>query len=117
MSLRNTIVCTKEKQRRMHYEIKNRNSQENKRRVEKVRQQGFHMGSDHYGFTKPCISVRQVLGGQGMKPVIVIPYMFEGHLILSLDPKWVSLFGGKLSFRTFLDRRHRLCFVSEQSLR
>lgn len=52
-----------------------------------------------------------------MEHVIVIPYMFEGHLILSLDPKWISLFGGKLSFRTFLDRRRRLCLVSEQSLR
>ena len=51
-----------------------------------------------------------------MKPVIVIPYMFEGHLILSLDLKWASLFGGKLSFRTFLDRRRRLCLVSEQHL-
>lgn len=75
------------------------------------------MGSDHHEFAKPCICVRQVLGGQRMKPVIVVPYMFEGHLILSLDPKWILLFGGKLSFRTFLDKRSRLCFVSEQSLR
>ena len=52
-----------------------------------------------------------------MKPVIVVPYMFEGHLLLSLDSKWLSLFGGKLSFRTFLDRRRRLCLVSEQRLR
>jgi len=52
-----------------------------------------------------------------MESVIVIPYLFEGHLILSLDSKWLSVFEGRLSFRTFLDRRRRLCLVSEQCLR
>ena len=47
---------------------------------------------------------------------VVVPYLFEGHLILSLDPKWVSVFGGRLSFRFFIDRRRRLCLVSEQCL-
>lgn len=45
---------------------------------------------------------------------IVTPYQFEGNLILSMDGKLVSKFGGKLSFKVFLDRKGRLNIISEQ---
>lgn len=61
--------------------------------------------------------MQHVLGEQEMESVTVVPYLFEGHLVLSLDQGWLSAFGGRLTFRSFLDRRRRLCLVSEQYLK
>ncbi len=46
----------------------------------------------------------------------VTPGIFEGFPIIGLDPKWISLFGGKLSFKVSVNRQRRLCLVSEQCL-
>ena len=40
--------------------------------------------------------------------------LFEGFLILGLDPKWISVFGGKLTFFAFVDECGRLNIRSEQ---
>jgi len=47
----------------------------------------------------------------------VSPRIFEGFLVIGLDVKWMPLFGGKLSFKVFVDKQRRLCIVSEQCLR
>ena len=47
---------------------------------------------------------------------LMIPYKFEGFWVLSLDHKLVTAFGGKLSFKAFIDRSRRLCIVSEERL-
>ena len=39
---------------------------------------------------------------------IVIPYLFEKYLIMSLDYKWLSLFDGRLSFKVCVDKKRRL---------
>jgi hypothetical protein len=48
---------------------------------------------------------------------IVIPYLFEKYLIMSLDYKWLSLFDGRLSFKVCVDKKRRLCLISEQRLK
>ena len=48
--------------------------------------------------------------------VLMIPDKCDGFWVLSLDHKLVTAFGGKLSFRVFIDRSRRLCIVSEERL-
>lgn len=59
--------------------------------------------------------MQHVLGEQEMEPAEVIPYLFEGFLILSLDSRWISAFGVMPSFRVFVDKTGRLNIVSEET--
>jgi len=47
----------------------------------------------------------------------VSPYLFEKNLIFALDAKWISVFGGELSFRVSIDKKRRLCIISEQHVK
>lgn len=44
----------------------------------------------------------------------VSPYLFERSLILALDANWIYVFGGKLFFRVSIDKKGRLCIISQQ---
>ena len=47
----------------------------------------------------------------------IIPYVLENYFLLALDRKYSTVFGGELSFQVFVDKKRRLCIVSEQCLR
>jgi len=40
-------------------------------------------------------------------------HLFEDHLILSLDKKWIERFGGIPTFTTSIDNQKRLCLCSQ----
>lgn len=48
---------------------------------------------------------------------LVTPGVFEGFLVIGLDAEWLPKFGGKLSFSVYVNRRGRLCLISEQTIR
>lgn len=48
---------------------------------------------------------------------IVFPGIFENFLVIGFQAGWLAKFGGKLSFRVYVDRQGRLCLVSEQCLK
>jgi len=48
---------------------------------------------------------------------LVSPYLFERNLILALDAKWISVFGGELSFKVSLDKKGRLHIISQQNVK
>jgi len=50
-----------------------------------------------------------------MESVTVTPYLFDNFLLLSLDSKWMGMFGGMLSFNVFIDKQGKLNIVSEES--
>lgn len=50
-----------------------------------------------------------------MEPVIVTPYMLDGFIIISLDNKWMNIFGMMPSFSVFIDKYEKLNIVSEES--
>jgi len=73
------------------------------------------MGSNPHRFAESCVYMQHVLGEQKMESVIVVPYLFDGFLILSFDSNWMNVFGGMMSFRVFVDKSGRLNIISEES--
>ena len=47
----------------------------------------------------------------------IIPYLFEGFLILSLSAEWIKLFNQIPSFSVFIDDSQKLHIVSEEVLK
>ncbi len=43
----------------------------------------------------------------------VQPSLYNDYLILSLDSKWIKLFGGLPVFRIIIDDKGRLCLQSQ----
>jgi len=40
-------------------------------------------------------------------------HLFEDHLIVSLDKKWLDVFGSLPLFDVFIDKKKRLCLQSK----
>jgi len=40
-------------------------------------------------------------------------YLFDDHVIISFDKKWINLFGGLPVFRIIIDNENRLCLQSQ----
>ena len=40
-------------------------------------------------------------------------HLFEDHLIVSLDKKWIEKFDGMPTFTTLIDKQNRLCLKSQ----
>jgi len=40
-------------------------------------------------------------------------HLFEDHLIVSLDKKWIEKFDGMPTFTTSIDKQNRLCLCSQ----
>lgn len=48
---------------------------------------------------------------------IVTPFEFEGYLIFGMDVRYKDVFENELSFQVSIDKKGRLCIVSERCLR
>lgn len=46
--------------------------------------------------------------------ISVIPYLFEQYLILSLDFRWVSVFGCVPTFDVYIDKNGHLVIISQE---
>ena len=44
----------------------------------------------------------------------IIPYLFEGYLVLSLSADWIKLFNQIPSFSVFIDDSQKLHIVSKE---
>ncbi len=73
------------------------------------------MGPDHCRAAEPCVHMQHVLGEQEMESVVVVPYLFENFLILSLDDNWMDVFGQMPSFKVFVDKCGKLNMISEET--
>lgn len=45
----------------------------------------------------------------------VVPYLFEGHLLISLKSGWISVFGKIPSFDVMIDDMGRLVIASQEA--
>jgi len=51
-----------------------------------------------------------------IKQETITPYLFEGYLIISLDHKWINIFGKIPTFVVQLDDDGRLHLVSKEKI-
>jgi len=40
-------------------------------------------------------------------------YLFDEHVIVSLDKDWINLFGGLPVFRIIINEKNELCLISQ----
>lgn len=52
-----------------------------------------------------------------MNNKLVTPGVFENFLVIGLSIDLLPKFGGKLTFSVYVNRRGRLCLISEQTIR
>ena len=49
-----------------------------------------------------------------MKVAPITPYIFEGYLIISLDSKWIDVFGKIPTFEISIDKKKHLHLISKE---
>lgn len=44
------------------------------------------------------------------------PFLFEEHILISLDKKWIEVFGELPKFEVKIDKKGKLCITSTKSI-